>query len=226
MIKSAMAAAAIIGALSFTATALAAQPDHYPAGDAQAGQQKAATCAACHGSDGNSISPTFPKLAGQSAAYIAKELHDFKSGTRQNAIMQAMAAGLTDQDILDLAAWYSSQTIKSGAANPELVEQGRTLYLGGDQAEGVPACAACHGPAGQGMGPAGWPALAGQHAQYLVGQLDAWRASKRTNDPNSMMQDVAHNLTDNQIKAVASYLQGLHPLKKGIDPTSDQLNGS
>lgn len=225
MIKTVLMAAAIAGTLGLTATAFAADATSYPPGDAQAGQQKAAACAACHGADGNSANAQFPKLAGQSYAYLVKELEDFKSGARKNPIMNGMASGLSDQDIKNLAAWFSSQKIKPGAAAPNLVADGRALYRGGDQSKGIPACAACHGPAGQGMGPAAWPALAGQHAQYLVTQLKAWRTGSRANDLNAMMRQVAHNLTDHEIEAVASYLQGLHPAPKAINPIPGQVLG-
>ncbi|HET7369353.1 MAG TPA: c-type cytochrome [Gammaproteobacteria bacterium] len=225
MIKSFLMVAAVIGTLSFTATAFAADAAGFPPGDPQAGQQKAAACAACHGADGNSASPQFPKLAGQSAVYLIHELQDFKSRARKNPIMNGMAAGLSKQDMADLAAWYSNQAIKPGAASPDLVAKGRSLYRGGDQSLGIPACAACHGPAGAGMGPAGWPALAGQHAQYLISQLEAWRSGERANGPNHVMRDVAHNMTDEQIKAVSSYLQGLHPAPEAINPIPGQLTG-
>lgn len=226
MIKTVLMAAAMAGALGYTAAACAAtNGTGYPPGDPQAGQQKAAQCAACHGADGNSASPQFPKLAEQGPIYIIKELHDFKSGARKNAIMNGMAAGLSDQDIKNLAAWFSSQTIKPGAANPKLVADGRALYMGGDASEGVPACAACHGPTGAGMQPAAWPRLAGQWSQYLVTQLKAWRSGSRANDPHAMMRTVAKNLTDKQIAAVASYLQGLHVAKAAVNPLPGQSAG-
>jgi cytochrome c553 len=225
VIKTFLMAAAMAGALGYTAAASAANATGYPPGDPQAGQQKAAQCAACHGADGNSASPQFPKLAGQDPAYLVKELHDFKSGARKNAIMNGMAAGLSDQDIENLAAWFASQKIKPGAANPKLVAAGRALYMGGDQSKGIPACAACHGPTGAGMGPAAWPRLAGQHAEYLVSQLKAWRSGSRANDPHAMMRTVAKNMTDQQIEAVASYLQGLHTAKAAVNPIPGQTAG-
>lgn len=225
VIKTVLMAAAIVGTLGFTATAFAADAGGFPPGDPQAGQQKSGQCAACHGADGNSASPQFPKLAGQSAIYLIKQLEDFKSGARKNPIMNGIASGLSKKEMADLASWFSSQQIKPGAASPDLVAKGRSLYRGGDQSKGIPACAACHGPAGEGMGPAGWPALAGQHAQYLITELEAWRSGARANGPKHVMRDVAHNLTDGQIKAVASFLQGLHPAPEAINPIPGQLTG-
>lgn len=218
MTKQLLIAVAAAGAFSLATAASAA----YPAGNAKAGEQKAAQCIACHGPGGNSASPQFPKLAGQNASYIVKELKDFKSGARKNAIMSGMAAGLSEQDMQDIAAYFSGQTIKPGAANPKLVATGRELYLGGDRAKGIPACAACHSPTGVGNAPAAYPALAGQYQQYLVTQLKAWRDGSRHNGPKDMMQDVAKNLSDQQIEAVASYLQGLHTSEKGINPLPGQ----
>ncbi len=229
MSKTILTAAAIVAMVGFAAQSLAADTpaaNGYPPGNAKAGQKKSAQCAACHGKTGNSASPQFPKLAGQNAAYLVKELEDFKTRARKNTIMNGMAAGLSNKDMKDIAAWYSSQTIKPGAANPKTVDAGRTLYRGGDASEGVPACAACHGPAGQGMGPAAWPALAGQYSKYLVKELKAWRSGSRANDPKGMMRAVAHNLTDKQIKAVASFLQGLHPSPKAINPEPQPIGGS
>ncbi len=176
-------------------------------GNAAAGRAKAAVCAACHGADGNSVSPQFPKLAGQNAAYIVQELQRFKSGSRKNVIMSGMAAGLSDQDMQNLAAWFSSQMAKSGAADPGLVKAGEALYRGGDQASEVPACLACHGPDGAGNGPMAIPALDGQYADYVVSQLQAFASGARS---SPMMNPIAARLTPARIKAVASYIQGLH----------------
>lgn len=180
-------------------------------GSAEAGKAKSATCAACHGADGNSLNPQWPSLAGQHATYIVKELKAFKSGARQNALMSAMAMPLSDQDMLDLAAYFSTQKLAPATANPDLVAAGEHLYRGGNKETGVPACLACHGPAGRGNGPAGWPAIGGQHADYLTIQLDAYRSKERTTDGDTqMMRNVAAHLTDDDIKAVTSYIQGLH----------------
>ncbi|MGH8398315.1 MAG: c-type cytochrome [Gammaproteobacteria bacterium] len=176
-------------------------------GNAAAGQKKSATCAACHGADGNSVSPQFPKLAGQNADYIVRELQRFKSGERKNPIMAGMAAPLSDQDMQDLAAWFSSQTVKTGEADPSLVKTGEAVYRGGDRESGVPACLACHGPDGAGNAPMLIPALAGQHADYVVSQLEAFSSGARK---SAMMDTIAARLTPAQMKAVASYIQGLH----------------
>ena len=179
----------------------------YAEGNAAAGQAKAALCAACHGADGNSVNSQFPKLAGQNASYIVQELERFKSGYRKNPIMSGMASGLSDQDMQNLAAWFSSQKVQTGNANPSLVKAGEALYRGGDQSSDIPACLACHGPDGAGNGPMKIPALAGQHAEYLVSQLQAFANGTRT---SQMMNPIASRLTPAQMRAVASYVQGLH----------------
>jgi len=188
------------------------------AGDAAAGEKKAAVCAACHGQDGNSPGGDFPSLAGQGEKYLTKQLVGYKSGARANPIMQGQVAGLSEQDMADLAAFYASKTVKGGSAKADLVAQGERLYRGGNPATGVAACAGCHGPAGQGIDAAGFPALAGQHASYTELQLRAFRAagredlgapSYRRNDDGSMMQSVAAKLSDTEIRAIASYIFGL-----------------
>jgi cytochrome c553 len=178
-------------------------------GDAAAGEKKAAPCSACHGPAGNSVVPMWPKLAGQQARYIVKELNDFKSGARVNAQMSPQAAPLSEQDMLDLAAYFSSQQQSGGTADPKAVELGAKLYRAGDAATGVPACSGCHTPTGGGLGLAKFPRLSGQHAQYVEQTLKYFRAGERTNDPNGMMRGVAVNLTDKQIAALAQYVQGL-----------------
>ncbi len=180
------------------------------AGNAAAGKTKAAVCAACHGADGNSVNPQFPKLAGQNANYLVEQLQDFKSGKRRNAIMSGMAASLSVQDMQDIAAWFSSQTVQPGEANPSLVTIGQQVYRGGDRESGVPACLACHGPDGVGNPPMKIPQLAGQHAAYVVAQLQAYASGQRTTDPHKMMETIASRLSDAQMQAVASYIEGLH----------------
>lgn len=198
-----------------TSTPAAATRASPSKGNATAGQKKAATCAACHGADGNSVSPQFPKIAGQNYNYIVEQLENFKSGKRKNAIMAPMAAPLSTQDMKDLAAWFSSQTVKPGEADPSLVKAGESVYRGGDATAGVPACAACHGPDGAGNPPMKIPQLAGQYAAYVIAQLQAYASGQRTTDPHKMMETIASRLTPAQIQAVASYIQGLHyaPLK-------------
>lgn len=179
-------------------------------GDAQAGKGKAAVCGACHGADGNSVGAQFPKLAGQNASYIATQLANFKSGKRQNPIMSGQAAALSEQDMQDLAAWFSSQTVSTGEAEAGSVKLGETLYRNGNKDENVPACVACHGPTGAGNFPMKVPALAGQHSAYVVTQLQAYAAGTRSTDPNKMMETVAARLTPAEMQAVASYIEGLH----------------
>lgn len=182
----------------------------YAAGDAAAGETKSASCIACHMADGNSVNPIWPKLAGQHEGYLVKQLVDFKAGNRADPTMMAMVAPLNDQDVLDLAAYFSSQTQSGGAAQPELVDLGETVYRAGNAARGLTACTACHGPTGTGIPSAGFPRVGGQHADYVVKQLKDFRAGNRGNDANSMMRDVAARMTDAEIEAVASYVSGLH----------------
>ncbi len=187
------------------------------AGDAAAGGAKAAMCAACHGERGNAQTPEWPKLAGQHPGYLVKQLADFKSGARGNPVMGPMAEPLTEQDMADLAAFFSTQSTVIGEARPELLSVGQRLYRGGDAHKGVPACMACHGPAGSGNPAAGYPALAGQHAAYTKAQLYAYRSGERHNDHAKMMQTVASRLSDADIEAVSSYISGLHEAgEKGI----------
>jgi cytochrome c553 len=188
--------------------------DHGKAAD---GQTKAALCAACHGQGGNSVNPEWPRLAGQSAVYIAQQLRLFKAGTRNNPVMQPLVATLTDQDIDDLAVYYETQTPLGLEADPSYWKSGETLYLRGDSATGVPACVACHGPAGRGNLAAGYPALRAQQSVYVVKQLNAYADGSRYSgatalkqDPNSvMMFTLAKRLTPEQIRDVASYVQGM-----------------
>ncbi len=180
------------------------------AGDAAAGKTKSAACAACHGADGNSgANPLWPKLAGQHPKYIQKQLHDFKAAKRKDPTMAPMAAPLKDQDIEDLAAYFSSQTRTVGEAAADKVEMGQSLYNAGSS-NGAPACSGCHGPAGAGNGAANFPGLSGQSAAYVAKQLKAFRSGARSNDMNGMMAGVASKLSDQEIEAVAQYVQGLH----------------
>ncbi len=179
------------------------------AGDPAAGKAKSITCAACHNADGNSAITQYPKLAGQSADYLVKQLQEYKSGVRVNAIMAGMVAPLSPQDMEDLAAYFASQQIARAAADPALAPVGEAIFRGGNLSSGVSACMACHGPAGAGNPAAKFPAVAGQHAEYTEIQLKAFRAMERANDAGQMMRGVAAKLTDPEIKAVASYMQGL-----------------
>jgi len=179
------------------------------AGDAKAGEGKTAVCLACHGPAGNSLVPTWPKLAGQHPEYIYKQLMDFKSTARVNEAMSPQVLALNEQDFADLAAYYASQAQLGGTTDPSAVELGGRLFRGGNAETGIPACTGCHGPAGAGVGAAKYPRLAGQHATYVESTLKLYRAGGRANDPNGMMRDVSARLTDAEIIAVAQYVQGL-----------------
>ena len=184
---------------------------HALAGDPAAGAAKAALCVACHGPAGNSANPEWPKLAGQHAKYTAKQIRDFMAGaTRSNELMAPMIAGLSDQDIEDISAYYAVQRSTGGFASEEVHALGERIYRGGNAESGVPACIACHGPRGGGNGPAGFPALAGQHAVYTAKQIDDWRLGNRSNDPNQMMADAVRYLTPEETRAVSEYIAGLH----------------
>jgi len=166
---------------------------------------------ALHGSDGNSLNPEWPKLAGQHPAYLVKQLTYFTQGERQNAIMQPLAAGLSEQDREDLAAYFASQTARIGAADPGLVKLGEQIYRSGNSGSGVAPCMGCHGPNGVGNPAALYPALSGQHAQYTENQLRGFASGNRVNEnAKRMMQILAERMTDREIRAVASYIQGLH----------------
>lgn len=181
------------------------------AGDPEAGKTKSAQCAACHGADGNSVNPAWPKLAGQHAEYLVKQLWYFEHGERENATMKPMASVLDEQGREDVAAYYSGQKVNIGQADPELVELGERIYRSGNNDSGVAPCMGCHGPNGAGNPAALYPALRGQHAQYVENQLHGFAEGKRVNDnAKKMMQILASRMTNQEIRAVASYIQGLH----------------
>lgn len=206
-------ACATVATLSAYAPALYAQS--VVKGDAAKGQEIAGkVCAACHGPDGNSPLPVNPSLAGQHAEYIVKQLGNFKSkdgkpAERSNAIMAGNVAGLGEDDMKNVAAYYASQTPRPRSArDPELVKQGQLIYRGGIAAKSVAACASCHSPNGAGL-PAQFPRVAAQHAEYTAAQLKAFRTGERKNDPNNMMRAVAGKLSDREIAAVSEYIAGL-----------------
>jgi len=184
--------------------------DSIAVGNIEAGKGKSATCAACHGPDGNSSNPTWPNIAGQHAGYIAKQLHDFRSGTRKNDQMSPMAMGLSDEDIEDLSAYYAAQEAKPGVTQPKNIELGERLYRAGDAQKGLAACMACHGPNGIGNPAANYPRINAQHAVYTELQLKAFKAEERDNDLNNIMRDIAGRMSNDDIKAIADYVQGLH----------------
>lgn len=188
---------------------LFAAPVH-AAGNAAAGESKAGVCFGCHGPNGNSNNPVWPKLAGQGEAYLAKQLADFKSGARKDPIMSGQAAALSKQDIADLAAYFAKQTVSPGSADKTKLTLGQNIYRGGNTEKGVAACIGCHGPAGSGNLAAKFPALSNQHAAYVAKTLQDFRKGVRSNDPNKMMRDIAGRMSDKEIEAVASYVAGLH----------------
>jgi cytochrome c553 len=200
---------ALAVAVALAAASAALAQDKPPAAATQ-------VCAACHGPDGNSVAPANPKIAGQIAEYLQKQLLDFKARdgnkpARESAIMNGMVANLSDADVKGLAAFYASQAQKpAAAADKQLAATGQKLWRGGDMTHGIPACEGCHGPAGLGI-PAQFPRLSGQYAEYVVAQLTAFREGKRTNDTNGVMRGVAAHMNDGQIRAVAEYAAGLRP---------------
>ena len=227
-------AAAVIPAEEAPAAVAAALPDDGPAvpGDAVAGEAKAASCAACHGADGNAADPQYPNLAGQHEHYIARQLALYKSGERDNAIMLGFAATLSSQDMRDIGAYFAKQAKRPGVADETIIaegpnagrkfyEVGQKLYRAGDPARGIPSCAACHGPTGRGVPGPSWPSLQAQHAQYTAQQLRAFRDGMvwgKDANANVIMASAARNLSDEEIDALASYLQGLHDVRD-VAPT-------
>jgi cytochrome c553 len=197
-----VAALSLAAVLGWNASALGA-------GSKEAGQAKAATCPACHGMDGNSVNPEWPSLAGQHQSYILAQLQAFKAGSRQNPLMSPMAMILSDEDMADLAAYFSSQTLRGGETDPSKVKLGQRVYRSGKPEAQVMACAGCHGPAGRGNAPAAYPSIQGQHATYVALQLRAYKSGARSSDPNQMMRNVVASLSEEEIDAVASYVQGL-----------------
>lgn len=199
------------------AAAFTAGPTLAGNGDPAAGAQKVAVCGACHGATGNSVNPEWPNLAGQHPEYISEQLKLFKSGVRNNPVMLGMAISLSDADMDDLGAYYSSQTLTGLEADPSLYKLGEQLYRAGDTKRGLPACIACHGPQGKGNGPAKYPEVRAQHSVYTYNQLKNYAANLRyvavTGQPlpanAEIMQTIAAKLTEDELRALASYLQGL-----------------
>ncbi len=198
------AAASILAVISLQAVA---------EGDASAGQAKSAICAACHGADGNSVVPNWPKLAGQHTGYMVRQVTLIKSGARDVPEMVGIVATMSDEDIQDIAAWFSSQTNNGGVADEAAVFLGQRIYKAGNAETGVPACMSCHGPGGEGNPLAGYPALAGQHATYVSKMLTGFRMGFNWGDddrPSKVMNGAALQLTKEEIEAVANYIQGLY----------------
>ncbi|CAH0992952.1 Cytochrome c4 [Sinobacterium norvegicum] len=189
------------------------------AGDAAAGKDKALTCSACHGADGNSAMAMYPKLAGQGEKYLLKQMSDIKSNARPVPMMTGQLDGKSEQDLADIAAFYASQTATVNPAKDVDLALGEKIYRSGDQEKGLAACVACHSPTGSGNAPAGFPHLGGQHAEYVETQLKAFRtgyddaanATARVNDGDTMiMRGIAGKLSDREIRAVSNYISGLH----------------
>jgi cytochrome c553 len=205
----------------------------FAAGDAAAGAAKAAMCGACHGADGNSMVPNFPKLAGQNEKYLLKQIHDIQSwdkemnpakkATSGRAVieMTGLLAALTEQDLADVAAYFASQNTQLSGSQPlevqinsgikvDALDLGAKVYRAGNLANGIPSCTGCHAPNGKGNAAAGFPRLSGQHADYIEKQLTNFRAGNRTNDADMVMRSIAEKLSDAEIKAVANFIAGLN----------------
>ena len=182
-------------------------------GDPAAGQSKMSSCVECHGKDGNSVAEVWPNLAGQHPEYTIKQLKNFKqgeNGPRHNPSMYPQAKNLSEQDMADLAAFYATQKVKLSEADADLLEKGQSIYRGGIKDKGIPACIGCHSNKGQGVALARFPKLTGQRAPYIVQQLKAFQEGARRNDLNGMMRDIAKELTESEMEAVANYISGLH----------------
>lgn len=191
--------------------AFQAQAESLVDGSLDAGKSKSITCTACHGAEGNSVNPLWPNIAGQNANYLLSQLSAFKNGTRKDPLMTSQAMLLSDEDMRDLAVYFESLPAPAMAvADPGKVKKAEALYRGGDSNAGVAACLACHGPSGRGNPAAVYPALQGQHATYTSKQLRDYKSEVRTSDGKTrMMRDIAARLSDDDINALASYVQGL-----------------
>ena len=211
------APAAQPSAAGSTATPASLMPNPFINGKVADGATKSALCASCHGPNGNSTNPDWPRLAGQSAVYIVQQLRLFRSGVRNNPVMRPLAMTLKDQDIDDLAVYYQAQTPVGLEADPSYWKAGEAVYLRGDRTHELPACVACHGPVGRGNLAAGYPALRAQHSVYVMKQLNDYASGARYSGPNPaaaspngiMMFTIAKRLTPEQIRDVASYVQGM-----------------
>jgi len=218
MMRAGWAGLALLAATLSYAQTSAAPDSPFSTGKVQDGATKTAVCTGCHGPNGNSSSPDWPRLAGQSAVYIAEQLHLFKSQVRPNPVMMPMAANLSDQDINDIAVYFEAQTPQGLEADPKNWQAGEALYKRGDKARNIPACVACHGPGGRGNLAAGYPALRAQQSVYVVKQLNDYASGARYSGAKNpaapsrngaMMLTIAKRLTPDEMAAVASYVQGL-----------------
>lgn len=197
----------------FFAPAIFAKSNINTKDDINAGKTKALTCVACHGPDGNSLIMNYPKIAGQNQRYFIEQMLDFKQGIasgRVNPIMSSIVFNLSPTDIADLAAYFNTQTMSIDGAQAQYIMLGQLIYRGGLIDKGIPACAACHGPQGEGNAEAGFPHLGGQHRDYLIAQLQAYRNGQRRNDINHIMGTIAGKMSDAEITAVSSYIAGLY----------------
>lgn len=179
------------------------------AADIEAGKAKTNLCLGCHGADGNSVNVIWPRLAGQQASYLLKQLQDFKAGKRIDPTMQGMVMTLNDEDMVNVAAFYESQTPAAAKFDEALVEAGQDIYRGGITEISVAACMGCHGPAGAGNGPAAYPSLSGQHPEYVAAQLKKFKDGSRANDAGKMMRNVANRMSDAEINAVSAYIAAM-----------------
>ncbi len=179
------------------------------AADIEAGKAKTAVCMACHGADGNSVNVIWPRLAGQHASYLLKQLRDFKSGKRYDPTMVGMVALLTDEDMVNIAAYFETQQPKEAKFDEALLARGQDIYRGGITETSVAACMGCHSPSGSGNGPAAYPGLKAQHPEYIVAQLKNFKEGKRANDAGKMMRNVANRMSDAEMQAVAAYVAGM-----------------
>jgi cytochrome c553 len=205
--------------LSLAAPAFAQDTAAAAEGSAEAGRAKSATCAACHGADGNSVAPDWPSLAGQHPSYIVRQLEAFKNGDRQNVTMMPFAQMLSDQDMLDVAAYFAAQKPTPKGADPALVSLGQQIYRGGVPERGIAACIACHGPGGHGNALAAYPRIGGQHSAYVTKTLQEYASGDRRSDveTNQMMRNVAALLLEDEIRALASGARGKHDTEIRLD---------
>jgi cytochrome c553 len=212
-----LAAAIVCAGFAFAHTAVAADT---VVGSADAGASKAAVCTACHGVNGNSVNPEWPNIAGQNAAYLREQLAMIRDRKRVNELMYPIVKDMTDQDFADVAAYFAAQTPAGLESDPSYWKAGEALYKSGDASRNIPACTACHGPAGQGNAGAGYPALRAQHSVYTVKQLQDYLTKNRYRDSadtsvvnatrnSAMMTTIAARLSPEDIRNLASYLQGL-----------------
>ncbi len=201
----------IFALAGMTLVALSAQAESLVDGSAEAGKAKAITCTACHGPAGNSVNPLWPNIAGQGAPYLLTQLQAFKAGTRSDPLMTSQAMLLSDRDMADLAAYFESlPSAAQAVADPALVDKAEALYRGGAVSDQISACIACHGPTGRGNPAANYPAIAGQHSAYAAKQLRDYSSGTRKSDGRTrMMRDIAAKLSEDEIVALASYVQGL-----------------